>query len=78
MNFFTALFAKPLEKTGELRFPTAEALHDETIPWVQNFKPWVAAMIVAVLIAYVPPLYEVVGGSQKKAVPYRPWSPAPE
>jgi cytochrome c oxidase subunit I len=78
INFFAALFAKPREEVGALRFPTAEAYHDETVSWVQNFKPWVVAMLLAVLIAYVPPLYQVINGKQEKAVPYYPWSPAPE
>jgi cytochrome c oxidase subunit I len=78
INFFAALFAKPREEVGALRFPTAEAYHDETVSWVQNFKPWVVIMLLAVLIAYVPPLYQVINGKQEKAVPYYPWSPAPE
>jgi cytochrome c oxidase subunit 1 len=78
INFFAALLIKAQEKSGELRFPTSEAYHDENIRWVQNFKPWVAAMIVAILIAYIPPLYQVVTGNQQKAVPYYPWSPLPE
>lgn len=78
INFFTALLAKPQEKSAEVRFPTAEAYHDERLPLFENFKPWVYAMVVAILIAYLPPLYEIATGNQQRAVPYLPWSPAPE
>ena len=78
LNFFAALFAKAQEKAGEMRFPTAEAYHDEPAPAFRNFKPWVVLMIVLILIAYVPTLYQISTGNQQKAIPYRPWSPAPE
>jgi len=78
VNFFGALFVRSREKAGEVRFPTAEAYHDERLPWFENFKPWVAMMVLATLIAYIPPLYQITTGNQKKALPYRPWSPAPE
>lgn len=78
INFFGALFARPQENAGEVRFPTSEAYHDERVSWAENFKPWVVAMVFAVLIAYVPPLYQIVTGNQEKAPAYYPWSPAPE
>ena len=78
INFFAALFAKSKQNPGEVQFPTSEAYHDEQIGWVRNFKPWVIVMVVAILIAYVPPLYQVVTGKQQKAVPYLPWNPLPE
>jgi cytochrome c oxidase subunit 1 len=78
INFFAALFAKSRGGIGEIRFPTAEAYHNERLPKFENFKPWVIAMIAAILLAYIPPLYQIVNGKQEKAIPYRPWSPAPE
>ncbi len=78
INFFAALFSKPQEQPGNVRFPTAEPYHDEQVRWVENFKPWIAVMVLAILIAYVPPLYQIITGKQEKAVPYYPWSPAPE
>jgi cytochrome c oxidase subunit 1 len=77
-NFFAALFVRSREKAGEIQFPTATAYHDEQLPKFENFKPWVIAMIVAILIAYIPPLYQIANGKQQKAIPYRPWSPAPD
>lgn len=78
INFFTALFAKSKQTPGEIQFPTSEPYHDEQIRWVQNFKPWVIVMILAILIAYVPPLYQILTSNQQKAVPYLPWNPLPE
>ena len=34
------------------------------VSWAENFKPWVVAMVFAVLIAYAPPLYQIVTGNQ--------------
>jgi cytochrome c oxidase subunit 1 len=78
VNFFGALFSKARVKAGDVQFPTAEALHDEPAGVFANFKPWVALMILAILMAYVPTLYQISTGDQQKAVPYRPWSPAPD
>ncbi len=78
MNFFAALFAKPTEKPCEVRFPTAEALHDERVSWLENLKPWVVVMILAVILAYVPPLYQILSGKQLKAPPYSPANPTAE
>lgn len=78
LNFFAALFAKRQQQPGEIRFPTSEAIHDERLPRFENFKPWVIAMIIAIFVAYAPPLYQVLKGDQQKAVPYRPWSPVPD
>ncbi len=78
LNFFGALFQRSRDKAGEVRFPTAEAYRDERLAWFENFKPWVAMMVLVTLIAYVPPLYQIATGNQKKAPPYRPWSPVPE
>jgi cytochrome c oxidase subunit 1 len=77
LNFFAAMFMKSREERGTIRFPTSEAHHNERLPWFENFKPWVALMILAITIAYVPPLYQILTGKHEKAVPYLPWSPAP-
>lgn len=77
INFFGALFSRRSEVAGEIRFPTSETYHNEEITWVRNFKPWVIAMIVAVIIAYFPPLYQIATGHQNKALPFSPASPRP-
>ena len=40
--------------------PESAAYHDENVPAVKNFRPWVVAGIVAILISYVPPLVQVL------------------
>jgi cytochrome c oxidase subunit 1 len=56
INFFAVLLMRPKEERGRIRFPTSEAHHNERLPWFENFRPWVALMIVAIAFAYVPPI----------------------
>ena len=51
-----------------MALPVSEAYHDENLPAVRNFTPWVAAAIVLLAIAYVPPIYSAVAGPTQ-AVP---------
>jgi len=43
--------------------PEAAAYHDENVGAVRNFGPWIAAGVIAILISYVPPLVQVLGGN---------------
>ena len=43
--------------------PESAAYHDEDVGAVRNFKPWITAGVIAILISYVPPLVQVVSGS---------------
>ncbi|HWE25332.1 MAG TPA: cbb3-type cytochrome c oxidase subunit I [Myxococcales bacterium] len=43
--------------------PQAAAYHDEDVPAVRNFAPWVVAGIVAILVSYVPPLVQVISAN---------------
>ncbi|HUI26783.1 MAG TPA: cbb3-type cytochrome c oxidase subunit I [Candidatus Kryptonia bacterium] len=72
--FFTTLLS-PKQREASLTFPTAEAYHDADTPFVRNFTPWVVAAIVLILIAYVPPLYEIVSANVPGARGYLPSSP---
>jgi len=72
--FFATLFGKKQRETA-IRFPTAEAYHNEDLGMVRNFKPWVLAAVVLLLIAYVPPIWEAVSGQVKGAPGYKPSSP---
>ncbi len=45
--------------------PQAAAYHDEPARGVSNFGPWVIAGIVAILIAYIPPLVQVLSGGYR-------------
>ena len=47
--------------------PDAEAYHDEDVSAVRNFRPWVVAGVIAILISYVPPLLQVLNGNYARA-----------
>jgi cytochrome c oxidase subunit I len=40
--------------------PDSAAVHDEDAGVVKNFRPWVLAGIIAILISYIPPLVQVL------------------
>jgi cytochrome c oxidase subunit 1 len=73
--FFALIFKKTRGEGGNLSFPTAEAYHDEKMPWLQSFRPWLVVMLLAVIFAYVPPIYEIVTGTTKSVPAYVPDSP---
>jgi cytochrome c oxidase subunit I len=47
--------------------PESPAYHDEDVPAVRNFAPWVVASLVAIMISYLPPLIQVLGGNYSVA-----------
>ena len=47
--------------------PESTAYHDEDVPAVRNFAPWVVAGVVAILLSYVPPLVQVLNGNYPPA-----------
>lgn len=74
--FFSTLFAPARQKVS-VRFPTAETLHREDPGFTRNFTPWVVVAVIFLVIAYAPPLIQVLGGNTVPAPPYEPFSPAP-
>ncbi len=72
--FFATLFGRK-ERSAPLTLPTAEVYHDEDVAFLRNFTPWVIAAVILLVIAYVPPLYEVVTGPTQSAPGYDPASP---
>jgi cytochrome c oxidase subunit 1 len=61
----TLLAARSPAAADSFALPQAVALHDEPAPGVRNFRPWVIAGVVAILISYVPPLIQVLGGDYR-------------
>jgi len=55
--------------------PMSEPYHDENVAGVRNFTPWVAAAILAVVLAYYPPLHDIVKSHFKPVPGYHPDSP---
>jgi cytochrome c oxidase subunit 1 len=64
-----SLAAKPFS------IPLSEAYHDEDIPAVRNFAPWVTAAVLIVVAAYYMPIHEIVHSHIPGAVGYHPDSP---
>ena len=76
--FFVVFFATllgPAAQAAALDLPTAEAYHDEELGAVRNFTPWVVAAVILIVIAYAPPLYEVLTGPTQAVPGYSPASP---
>lgn len=57
--------------------PLSEAYHDENIAGVRNFMPWVTAAVLLVVLAYYPPLSDIVKSHFKPAPGYHADSPLP-
>ncbi|MGZ3771750.1 MAG: cbb3-type cytochrome c oxidase subunit I [Bdellovibrio sp.] len=78
--YFYVLFTSMLSKektTQNLEIPLATALHDENIPIVNTWKPWIAAAIILSVIAYTPPIYEILKEKNPGGNSFSPDSPIP-
>jgi cytochrome c oxidase subunit 1 len=79
--FFIVFFATMLrKKTKEsvLDLPVSEPLHDEDVPAVQSFRPWLVAAAILLIVAYTAPFLELAKANYKGAPPYDPASPVAE
>lgn len=56
--------------------PLSAAYHDENIPAVRNFAPWVVAAVLLIVAAYYPPIHDILNSNFKSAPGYSPESPA--
>jgi len=55
--------ARSTQLADSFALPESEPYHDEDVKAVRNFKPWVVAGIVAILISYGPPLVQVLSAN---------------
>ena len=55
--------------------PVSEAYHDEDVPAVKNFLPWIVAAVLALFIAYGPPIAQVIKAGYPGSPGYAPESP---
>jgi len=69
--FFSTLLSKRCEEPS-LDFPVAEVYHDEPAGFVANFRPWVIAAVVLVVLVYIPPLYDVLRATFSGSVGFSP------
>ena len=81
MLFIIIFFGTILRKKqteGILDLPVSEAYHDEKrVPLFDKFKPWLVAMVVIILLAYVPALLNVRKNSGPGAPRFDADNPAP-
>lgn len=74
--FFASLLSKKSANENEEDFlALSEAYHNEDIGFVKNFKPWLIAAVVFVLVAYIPPLWDIARSDVKGQIPFDPSSP---
>lgn len=77
--FFGTLLSKSSKEENSIHFPTAQALHEYNSPKgaLDSFKPWLAILIVLILIAYIPTLKDVSKATFQNSPPYVPEIPIP-
>jgi cytochrome c oxidase subunit 1 len=63
------------EISDNFELPAAEPLHNENIGFVKNFRPWLIAAVIAVTLAYTPPIAQILKGNYREAPGYHPDSP---
>jgi cytochrome c oxidase subunit 1 len=78
--FFRTIFAKTSTQPQEFSFPESDVYHDEDIHAVKNLRPWVYAAVVAVIVAYGAPLYDLSrkGWGEEGSKRFLPTSPLAE
>ncbi len=81
MLFIIAFFGTILRKrkvAGSLEIPVSEAYHDEKrVPLFDQFKPWIIAMIIILVLAYTPALINVNKNSGPGAPRFNIDNPTP-
>lgn len=76
--FFGTMFRKKKQE-GELVLPVSEVLHDERrVPLFDSFKPWLVAMAVVIVIAYVPAFLDANKNPGPGAPVFTPENPLPQ
>jgi len=78
--FFVTVFSKKLSEDRDpvVELPLSDPYHDEPALWLRNFKPWVIAAVILIIIAYTPVIYDVMRSTYSESPPYSPNNPVPE
>jgi cytochrome c oxidase subunit I len=74
--FFATLFSKQ-NKRGALELIVSEPYHDERVPAVQSFTPWLLGAALLLVIAYAAPIAQTIRSNFPGAAPYSQDNPAP-
>ena len=51
------------QQADAFALPESEAYHNEDVGVVRNFRPWIVAAVIAILISYIPPLVQVLSAN---------------
>lgn len=57
--------------------PLSTPLHDEDIGAVKVLKPWIVGALVLALLAYIPPIYQILNENNPGGLSFAPDSPLP-
>ncbi len=77
LSFFATLFARSVREPA-VEFPMSEALHEERVALVHNYRPWVAVMVLLIAFSYWAPLYDAtVRGVKAESPAYNERFPVP-
>src|SRR5215204_3151648 len=75
--FFGTMFRKATQEAA-LELPVSESLHNERrIPLFDSFKPWLVAMAVILVVAYVPAFMDATKNPGPGAPQFTPDNPMP-
>ncbi len=72
--FFATLFGRATRE-GRLELIVSEPYHDESVPAVQSFTPWLIGAALLLIIAYGPPISQTIRSNFPGAPAYSPASP---
>lgn len=73
--FFATLFGKA-SRQGALELIVSEPYHDESVPAVQSFTPWLVGAALLLVIAYAPPIAQTIRSGFPGAPAYAPNNPS--
>jgi len=74
--FFATLFGKRATE-GANDLIVSEPYHDERVPAVQSFTPWLVGTFLLLIIAYAPPITQTLRSNFPGAPAYSPGNPRP-
>lgn len=75
--FFTTCCGRRQSQPG-VALPTSQPYHDEDVPLLMNFKPWLVALLLLIAISYIPPIYDVLQATTQTSPAYLPTIPIPK
>ncbi|MGZ3775698.1 MAG: cbb3-type cytochrome c oxidase subunit I [Pseudobdellovibrionaceae bacterium] len=74
---FRSLLYTEKDRLPVFKIPLSTALHDENIGAVNVFKPWIALALVLAIMAYAPPLYQILKENNPGGQSFTPDNPLP-